>query len=29
MLDFEDAITTLLAEAPEVSISTPESEQVR
>jgi hypothetical protein len=29
MLDFEDAITTLLAEAPEVSIPTPESEQVR
>lgn len=29
MLDFEDAVTTLLAEAPDVSLPAPEPEQVR
>jgi hypothetical protein len=29
MLDFEDAVTTLLAEAPQVSMPTPQPEEVR
>ena len=29
MLDFEDAVTTLLAEAPQVSMPTPQHEEVR
>jgi hypothetical protein len=29
MLDFEDAITTLLAEEPEISVPTPQPEEVR
>jgi hypothetical protein len=29
MLDFEDAVTTLLAEAPQVSTPTPQPEEVR
>jgi hypothetical protein len=29
MVDFEDAVTTLLAEAPQVSMPTPQPEEVR
>jgi hypothetical protein len=29
MLDFEDAITTLLAESPEISVPTQQPEEVR